>query len=178
MGSPTRCRTANTIWTVREALTRAMIEERPAIEVLFRTYDMALRKAGFLAMGGQIIDVTIVAAPKQRNTDGEKAEIKAGRIPEAAPLGDRKRHDPDGGIRALVIPTQVEVLKLRHCPQETGMQPTRRSNMPSSASALGRVSATHTGTNADQLISREVRWQSTHRSTGPCRCSTQPNLRL
>ena len=34
-------------------------------------------------MGGQIIDASIVAAPKQRNTDGEKAEIKAGRIPEA-----------------------------------------------------------------------------------------------
>ena len=34
-------------------------------------------------MGGQIIDASIVAAPKQRNTDGEKDEIKAGRIPEA-----------------------------------------------------------------------------------------------
>ena len=34
-------------------------------------------------MGGQIIDAAIVAAPKQRNSEGEKAEIKAGRIPEA-----------------------------------------------------------------------------------------------
>ena len=34
-------------------------------------------------MSGQIIDASIVAAPKQRNTDGEKADIKAGRIPEA-----------------------------------------------------------------------------------------------
>jgi hypothetical protein len=33
-------------------------------------------------MGGQIIDATLVAAPKQRNTDGEKAAIKAGEIPE------------------------------------------------------------------------------------------------
>ena len=32
-------------------------------------------------MGGQIIDATIVAAPKQHNTDGEKREIKEGRIP-------------------------------------------------------------------------------------------------
>ena len=45
-------------------------------------YEAALTKAGCLAMGGQIIDASIVAAPKQRNTDGEKAEIKAGRIPE------------------------------------------------------------------------------------------------
>jgi IS5 family transposase len=33
-------------------------------------------------MGGQIIDTTLVAAPKQPNTDGEKAAIKAGEIPE------------------------------------------------------------------------------------------------
>jgi transposase, IS5 family len=74
---------ANTIWTFREALTRARIDGQPAIAVLFKAYEMALTKAGFLAMGGQIIDASIVAAPKQRNTDGEKREIKAGRIPEA-----------------------------------------------------------------------------------------------
>ena len=34
-------------------------------------------------MGGQIIDATIISAPKQRNSEGEKAEIRAGRIPEA-----------------------------------------------------------------------------------------------
>lgn len=73
---------ANTIWTFREVLTRARIDGQPAIEVLFKAYDEALTKAGFLAMGGQIIDASIVAAPKQRNTDGEKREIKAGRIPE------------------------------------------------------------------------------------------------
>ena len=73
---------ANTIWTFREALTRATIGEAPAIAVLFRAYEAALTKAGFLAMGGQIIDATIVSAPKQRNTDGEKADIRAGRVPE------------------------------------------------------------------------------------------------
>ena len=72
---------ANTIWTFREALTRATIGDSPAITVLFRAYEAALTKAGFLAMGGQIIDATIVSAPKQRNTDGEKADIRAGRIP-------------------------------------------------------------------------------------------------
>jgi hypothetical protein len=53
----------------------------PAIEVLFNRFDAALAGAGFLAMSGQIIDATIVAAPKQRNTDGEKREINEGRIP-------------------------------------------------------------------------------------------------
>ena len=51
--------------------------------MLFQAYEAALTKAGFLAMGGQIIDASIVAAPKQRNSDSEKRDIKAGRIPEA-----------------------------------------------------------------------------------------------
>jgi transposase, IS5 family len=72
---------ANTIWTFREALTRAGLAGKPAIEVLFRRFEAALSAAGYLAMGGQIIDATIVAAPKQRNTDGEKRDIKEGRIP-------------------------------------------------------------------------------------------------
>ena len=33
-------------------------------------------------MGGQILDASIVVAPKQRNSEGEKAEIRAGRIPQ------------------------------------------------------------------------------------------------
>ena len=74
---------ANTIWSFREALTRSTLQGRPAIEVLFQRFDAALRAAGFLAMGGQIIDASIIAAPKQRNSDAEKADIKAGRIPEA-----------------------------------------------------------------------------------------------
>ena len=68
---------ANTIWTFREALKKA-----GAVEGLFRRFDDALRAAGFLAMSGQIVDATIVAAPKQRNTIEEKAAIKEGRIPD------------------------------------------------------------------------------------------------
>jgi transposase, IS5 family len=68
---------ANTIWTFREALKRA-----GAVDALFARFDAALRDAGYLAMGGQIVDASIVAAPKQRNTETEKAAIKAGRVPE------------------------------------------------------------------------------------------------
>ena len=68
---------ANTIWAFREALKRA-----GAVEALFARFDATLREAGYLAMGGQIVDASIVAAPKQRNTEAEKAAIKAGRIPE------------------------------------------------------------------------------------------------
>jgi hypothetical protein len=51
--------------------------------VLFSTYEAVLRQAGFLAMGGQIVDATVVTAPKQRNTEAEKADRKAGRVPDA-----------------------------------------------------------------------------------------------
>jgi hypothetical protein len=74
---------ANTIWGFREALTRARIAGRPAIEVVFERFDAVLATTGFLAMSGQIIDASIVAAPKQRNTEGEKRDIKEGRIPPA-----------------------------------------------------------------------------------------------
>ena len=72
---------ANTIWNFREALTRARIAGKPAIEGLFERFNATLTAAGFLAMSGQIVDASIVAAPKQRNTDGEKRDIKEGRIP-------------------------------------------------------------------------------------------------
>jgi hypothetical protein len=72
---------ANTVWRFREALTKVTIDGNPEIEVLFQRVDVALREVGFLAMGGQVVDATIVAAPKQRNTDAEKRDIKEGRIP-------------------------------------------------------------------------------------------------
>src|SRR5690606_13849242 len=68
---------AKTIWLFREHLTQA-----GAVENLFARFDKQLTKAGYLAMGGQIVDATIVAAPKQRNTDAEKADIKAGKVPD------------------------------------------------------------------------------------------------
>ena len=63
---------ANTIWTFREALTRAVIDGEPAVGVLFKRFDAAVKASGYLAMGGQIVDATMVAAPKQRNTQTEK----------------------------------------------------------------------------------------------------------
>ena len=47
---------ANTIWTLREALTRATLDGKPTIEVLFRAYDAALTRAGFLAMARRVND--------------------------------------------------------------------------------------------------------------------------
>jgi transposase, IS5 family len=88
---------ANSIWNFREALTRTIVDGKPAIEILFKRFDAALAQAGFLAMGGQIIDATIVAAPKQRNTEAEKKAIKEGCIPEAwkAKTAKLRRKDRD-----------------------------------------------------------------------------------
>ena len=78
LGLSDRVPDARTIWLFREKLTRA-----EAIKPLFDRFDAALREAGYVAMGGQIIDASLIAAPKQRNTEEEKKAIKDGRIPEA-----------------------------------------------------------------------------------------------
>ena len=88
---------ANTIWTFREALKRA-----GAVEALFARFDTALREAGYLAMGGQIVDASIVAAPKQRNTAAEKAAIKAGQIPEGWAARPAKLRQKDRDARWTV----------------------------------------------------------------------------
>jgi len=64
----------NTIRLFREKLTRA-----GALDALFAAFDRRLRERGYLPMGGQIVDATLVAAPKQRNTAAEKDAIKAGK---------------------------------------------------------------------------------------------------
>ena len=69
---------ATTIWLFRERLTKA-----GAIEALFARFDQAVRAAGYIPMSGQIIDASLVAAPRQRTTEAEKADIKVGRVPEA-----------------------------------------------------------------------------------------------
>ena len=68
---------AKTIWAFRERLTRA-----GAIEVLFARFDRAIREAGYLPMAGQIVDASLVTAPKQRNTETEKKDVREGRIPD------------------------------------------------------------------------------------------------
>ena len=87
---------AKTVRVFRERLTKA-----EAVEALFRRFDQAIRDAGYILMSGQIVDARLVGAPKQRNTEAEKAEIKAahisrgvaGQAGEAAPEGPRRPLD-------------------------------------------------------------------------------------
>ena len=67
---------AKTLWLYREALAKA-----GAVEELFDQFDRFLKDKGYLAMGGQIIDATIVSAPRQRNSRDDNDTIKAGGTP-------------------------------------------------------------------------------------------------
>jgi len=68
---------ATTIWLFQEKLTKAGV-----IEALFARFDAAVRAAGTIPMSGQIVDASLLAAPRQRNIQDEKADLKAGRIPQ------------------------------------------------------------------------------------------------
>ena len=51
-------------------------------------------------MGGQIVDATLVPAPKQRNTEEEKAAIKAGKLARQIWRGTpNKAHQKDVDAR-------------------------------------------------------------------------------
>jgi IS5 family transposase len=82
---------AKTIWLFREKLTRA-----GALQHLFDRFDALLRERGYLAMGGQIVDATIVEARRPRLTAAEKAVVREGRTPEGWPKARTRQIDRDG----------------------------------------------------------------------------------
>lgn len=82
---------AKTIWLFREQLVRA-----DAFDRLFERFDAVLRERGFLAMGGQIVDATIVEARRPRLTEAEKAVVKGGGTPEGWKPARTRQIDRDG----------------------------------------------------------------------------------
>jgi IS5 family transposase len=70
----------STVWRFREKLVKAGATER-----LFARFDAELKRQGYFALGGQIIDASIVEAPRQRLTRAEKATIKEGGKPPWPP---------------------------------------------------------------------------------------------
>lgn len=86
---------ANTIRTFRERLIAA-----GALDALFADFDRELKARDYLPMGGQIVDATLVAAPKQWNTEAEKAAVKAGKsAPEFWPDNPVKAAQKDTDAR-------------------------------------------------------------------------------
>jgi transposase, IS5 family len=55
-----------------------------------------LRAAGYLAMGGQIVDATVIQARRPRLTRDEKGTIKGGAVPEGWSKAKRAQMDTDG----------------------------------------------------------------------------------
>lgn len=72
LGAPTP--DENTIRHFRNRLT-----ETGTLKRVMKAFDWQLQKKGYIPMAGQIVDASLVPAPKQRNTKGENAAIKAGK---------------------------------------------------------------------------------------------------
>ena len=85
---------AKTVWLYREQLSRAGV-----IDALFKDFDGYLTTQGYRAMGGQIIDASIVAVPVQRNSRDENEQIKGGETPEAWSDKPAKRRQKDTDAR-------------------------------------------------------------------------------
>ena len=102
---------ARTIWLFREKLTKA-----GAIGPLFERFDATLRQSGYIAMSGQIVDASLIAAPRQRNTQDEKKAIKDGRIPDDWKDKPAKLRQKDRDARWTVKYTKAK-------PREDGSTP-------------------------------------------------------
>jgi IS5 family transposase len=71
--------------SIPDATALWLFREKPAdagpMEKLFDRFDQHLAAQGYLARGGQMIDGTIVAVPKQRNSRDENETVKSGQTP-------------------------------------------------------------------------------------------------
>ena len=72
LGAPTP--DENTIRQFRNRLT-----ETGTLKRVMKAFDWQLQKKGYVPMAGQIVDASLVPAPKQRNTETEKQAIREGR---------------------------------------------------------------------------------------------------
>lgn len=63
---------AKTIWVYRERL-------KDHIHKLFSHFESLLKEKGYLAMSGQIVDASVIKAPRQRLSETEKEQIKKGK---------------------------------------------------------------------------------------------------
>lgn len=79
---------AKTIWLFRNQLTEAGL-----VREVFAQFDQFLRAHGFAAQKGQIVDASIVQAPRQRNRRDENQQIKDGQVPEDWSPQKRRQKD-------------------------------------------------------------------------------------
>jgi transposase, IS5 family len=89
LGFEDRIPDGTTLWLFREKLAKAGL-----VEKLFERFSRHLEAQGYIARGGQMVDATIVAVPKQRNSREENEHVKAGKTPadwEKKPAKNRQK---------------------------------------------------------------------------------------
>lgn len=113
---------ATTVWLYLEQLVRAGL-----VDELFDAFDAHLKAQGWLAMGGQMIDASIVPVSRQRNTRDENAAIKAGETPEgwADKPAKRRQKDTDARLQDRCV---------RNAAERPETEPQRRRVAPNQAS--------------------------------------------
>jgi IS5 family transposase len=94
---------AKTIWLYRERLKKKDLMDR-----LFSLFGQMLRERGYLAMSGQIVDASLIQAPRQRMTKEEKTQVKAGKIPEDWKAHPAKLAQKDQDARWVVKYTKAK----------------------------------------------------------------------
>ena len=83
-----------TLWLFREKLAQAGL-----IDKLFDRFDRHLNAKGYIARGGQMVDASIVPAPKPRNTREENEAIQRGETPPAWEEKPAKNRQKDKDAR-------------------------------------------------------------------------------
>src|SRR5580704_9799774 len=82
----------------------------------FRAFRRDVEGSGLHRMSGQIVDASLIAAPRQRNTNDEKKAIKEGRIPDEWKEKPAKLRHKDRDARWTVKFTKAK-------PREDGSSP-------------------------------------------------------
>ena len=135
---------ATTIWLFREALVEAGLIDKP-----FDRFSQHLRSQGLRSRGGQIVDATIVSAPKQRNSKYENEAIKAGKTPgewEKKPADARKtrmRAGPRSTARASMATRTTSAWTSCTRSSASGLPPTPRRTIARSSTDI--LDASNTG---------------------------------
>ena len=119
---------AKTIWLYREHLSKA-----GALKRAFDQFDTMLRDRGYLAMGGQIVDATVIEARRPRLNAEEKAIVRGGGTPSAG-----RRHAPGRSTGKVAGRSSATASRHQHLAKRRG-RPSARS--PCRCSATRTTSA-------------------------------------
>ena len=132
LGLGDRVPDARTIWLFRERLTQAVLDGKPAIEVLFARFDAALRAVGYIAMSGQIV------TPRWSRL--RVSATRPRRRPKSRPDGSRPSGRP--GLPSSATRTGTRAGRSSSPrPSRRRTARSRRSTSPSRSSATRTTSA-------------------------------------